>query len=233
MAPIRTTLSIAIPLLLAACGVQAQPKPQSQGQAKSIFLGCTEPLATPLNPLPAFAGTAAECADACSANGSKNSFAYYHPSSVDACVCSSVGPDDVYDIAYPAGGSCAEFEVAVYVTQSGHSFVSQKNKSRRHLDRMERIALSARDVAPDCPNPLQACKVKSDEGFQCIDPQYAIDSCGGCINGAFGDASNTPAVDCTALPGVASGGVICSLGECKAYRCVDGYTLNGNTCVKA
>ncbi|OCF45998.1 hypothetical protein I317_00086 [Kwoniella heveanensis CBS 569] len=225
MAPIRTTLSLAIPLFLAACGVQA-------AQAKSAFLGCAEPLATPLNPTPVFAASAAECADACTAKGSKNSFAYYHSTSVDSCVCSSIGPDEVYDIAYPAGGSCADYEVAVYVTRSGHSFVSQ-NKSRRHLDRMERIALSARDVKADCPNPLQACKVKNDEGYQCIDPQYAIDSCGGCINGAFGDATTTPAVDCTALPGVASGGVICSLGQCKAYRCVDGYTLQGNTCVKA
>ncbi|WVR06478.1 hypothetical protein IAU60_003509 [Kwoniella sp. DSM 27419] len=225
--PSLRTVAVAVPLLLTAISAQAT----------SMFLGCTDPLATPFNPAVVYAESASACADACALKTGKSSFAYYHPASRDGCVCSAHGPGDVYDISYPEAGAshCADYEVAIFATYSGNSFTSQP-RFKRHLERLQQrqADLDARDGQADCPSPLQACKVKGDDSaFQCIDPQYAIDSCGGCINGAFGAASSSPAVDCTSLPGVPAGGAICSLGQCKAYRCEDGYKLDGNTCVKA
>lgn len=63
-------------------------------------------------------------------------------------------------------------------------------------------------------------------GYECIDTQTSLDSCGGC-------ASTGEGTDCTALPHVA--GVGCDRGECVIFTCGAGYrvSLDGKKCVRA
>ncbi|WWC88537.1 uncharacterized protein L201_003448 [Kwoniella dendrophila CBS 6074] len=243
------SIIIALPFLLASTTL-ASPSaiPSTSASASSsshshnVFLGCTDPLATPIRPLKVTADSAQSCVDACAPSAGKNTFAYWLGGEDSSCVCSSVGPTEEYDIAYPREGlsHCDDHEVAVFVTKSGHTFQHQPKRASSKFRKSKRslnIDIESRDENnSSCPNPLKACQVQNDsKSFQCIDPQFAITSCGGCIHGDFGGSSTlTSAVDCTKIEGVAEGGVICSLGQCKAYRCLDGYKLaDGNTCVKA
>ncbi|GJN87411.1 hypothetical protein Rhopal_000360-T1 [Rhodotorula paludigena] len=62
-------------------------------------------------------------------------------------------------------------------------------------------------------------------GYECIDTQQALDSCGGC-------ASTGEGQDCTKIRGAA--GVGCSAGQCVVFSCQAGYkpSLAGDRCVR-
>ncbi|WWC62759.1 uncharacterized protein I303_105356 [Kwoniella dejecticola CBS 10117] len=235
------SIIITLPLLLFV-SVSAQP---TSSTSHNLFLGCTDPLSTPIRPLRVNADSLSSCVEACGSSASRNTFAYWLGGGESSCVCSPEGPAEEYDIAYPREGAshCDDHEVAVIVTKSGHSFNHQPKRAGRSGRNKRSVPVSSpasveeRDnssAAASCPQPLKACQVSGDAtAYQCIDPQFALNSCGGCIHGNFGGSSSASAVDCTKIEGVAEGGVICSSGQCKAYRCLDGYKLNGNTCVKA
>ncbi|WVW84842.1 hypothetical protein I302_106877 [Kwoniella bestiolae CBS 10118] len=222
------SIIIALPFLLAAT---ASASASTESQEHNIFLGCTDPI----RPLKVNADSVSSCVESCGSSASKNTFAYWLGGDEASCVCSGFGPAEEYDIAFPRGsseGQCDDHEVAVFVTKSGHSFQHQPKRSKS--SRFRRSLPTPRDSS-NCPEPLTACNVAGDSSsYQCIDPQFALNSCGGCIHGDFGSTStSTSAVDCSKLEGVAEGGVICSGGQCKAYRCLDGYKLtSANTCVK-
>ncbi|BGP14589.1 hypothetical protein JCM10213_001937 [Rhodosporidiobolus nylandii] len=62
-------------------------------------------------------------------------------------------------------------------------------------------------------------------GFECVDTQQALESCGGC-------ASTGEGVDCTAIRGAQ--GVGCEVGECVVFSCQAGWrpSLDGKKCVR-
>jgi hypothetical protein len=72
-----------------------------------------------------------------------------------------------------------------------------------------------------CPTGFSSCSVPGG-GWECLNTDNDIESCGGCFN--------VGGVDCTSLPGVSS--VSCVSGECESTSCVKGYSLIGNSCIK-
>ncbi|ORY82307.1 hypothetical protein BCR35DRAFT_278613 [Leucosporidium creatinivorum] len=63
-------------------------------------------------------------------------------------------------------------------------------------------------------------------GYECVDTQVSIDSCGGCSSTGEGQ-------DCTLIPHAA--GVGCDVGVCKVFSCSSGFrpNLDGTMCVRA
>ncbi|GAA6001907.1 uncharacterized protein JCM10292_005969 [Rhodotorula paludigena] len=63
-------------------------------------------------------------------------------------------------------------------------------------------------------------------GYECIDTNEALDSCGGC-------ASTGEGQDCTKIRG--SAGVGCSEGRCVVFSCQPGWkpSLSGSKCIRA
>ncbi|GFZ49555.1 hypothetical protein JCM24511_07675 [Saitozyma sp. JCM 24511] len=106
------------------------------------------------------------------------------------------------------------------------SQVGQSGWVRRQLRERLEMERSQKAMAV-CPDSLTACIVPgAEQSFECIDPQSELESCGGCINGYFnGNSNSTEAVDCSALPGVALGGVTCASGQCVVSKCAYGWAL--------
>ncbi|PLW46569.1 hypothetical protein PCASD_07385 [Puccinia coronata f. sp. avenae] len=78
---------------------------------------------------------------------------------------------------------------------------------------------STSNVSEDskCPAGLSACPVSSagySTGFECLDVQQEVTSCGGC-------SSTGQGVDCTAIKGASSTG--CAQGKCTIFSCKPGY----------
>ncbi|WWD06546.1 hypothetical protein V865_004638 [Kwoniella europaea PYCC6329] len=87
-----------------------------------------------------------------------------------------------------------------------------------------------------CPNGLTACKVSQyqSDSFECIDTTSELESCGGCLHGEYNNANAPLGEDCSALPGLARGGVTCNAGQCQAFACKKGWTLTTeDICVEA
>lgn len=61
-------------------------------------------------------------------------------------------------------------------------------------------------------------QLPSGGGFECIDTQNELESCGGCIVRGEGE-------DCTELRRKGALGVGCQAGTCQAFACADGYKL--------
>ncbi|KNZ48898.1 uncharacterized protein VP01_533g6 [Puccinia sorghi] len=84
----------------------------------------------------------------------------------------------------------------------------------------------------NCPSGLTACPIATGPslspsgGFECLDVQQEVTSCGGC-------SSTGQGVDCTTLKGVSSAG--CSAGECKIFSCKPGFQFSfvNNACYKS
>ncbi|CAK9786598.1 hypothetical protein CC85DRAFT_310932 [Cutaneotrichosporon oleaginosum] len=91
--------------------------------------------------------------------------------------------------------------------------------------RRDQALMSGNDLdhATYCPAPGQlACYTTAARtGYECIDPQTELESCGGCAVGGTG-------VDCTSLPGAKAVG--CEAGECKIYSCASGHALVDGKC---
>ncbi|EJU06065.1 hypothetical protein DACRYDRAFT_19383 [Dacryopinax primogenitus] len=105
--------------------------------------------------------------------------------------------------------------------------------SHRSLERA--LDLSKRDLIladSRCPMQHTACGVVSAwtrQGWECIDTQMDLESCGGCVTPLMGEIAT--GIDCTSLEGVED--VACVSGFCTVYSCRDGFTVaaDGQTCV--
>ncbi|KAI9610810.1 hypothetical protein KEM48_004699 [Puccinia striiformis f. sp. tritici PST-130] len=94
------------------------------------------------------------------------------------------------------------------------------------------IAAEDSSINEKCPAGLSACPIssgmtiKASAGFECLDVQQEVTSCGGC-------ASTGQGVDCTTMKGVSSAG--CSEGKCKIFSCKYGYRYSTvhNVCYKS
>ncbi|KAI7942206.1 hypothetical protein MJO28_012233 [Puccinia striiformis f. sp. tritici] len=99
---------------------------------------------------------------------------------------------------------------------------------------LPRRSIAAEDslINEKCPAGLSACPISSgmtakpSAGFECLDLQQEVTSCGGC-------ASTGQGVDCTTMKGVSSAG--CSEGKCKIFSCKYGYRYSTvhNVCYKS
>ncbi|WVF67022.1 hypothetical protein IAT40_001765 [Kwoniella sp. CBS 6097] len=89
-----------------------------------------------------------------------------------------------------------------------------------------------------CPSGLTACMIGGDDrlAFECIDTDSELESCGGCVNGAYvmgpTNATSSVGTDCTSIQGILIGGVTCLRGRCLAFACAaeDGYELVNSEC---
>ncbi|KAH9821802.1 hypothetical protein DFH28DRAFT_532189 [Melampsora americana] len=79
-----------------------------------------------------------------------------------------------------------------------------------------------------CPIGLSACPISpfsSSKGYECIDTQEEIESCGGC-------SSTGEGINCNTVPGVKFAG--CAASQCLAFSCEEGYNLTSDQkCVAA
>ncbi|WAQ87339.1 hypothetical protein PtA15_8A243 [Puccinia triticina] len=99
---------------------------------------------------------------------------------------------------------------------------------------LPRRSLAATDASANekCPAGLSACPISSGmplkptAGFECLDVQQEVSSCGGC-------ASTGQGIDCATIKGVSSAG--CSEGKCKIFSCKAGYQYSSvhNVCYKS
>lgn len=72
-----------------------------------------------------------------------------------------------------------------------------------------------------CPHNEIACPMKSG-GFECLDPEVTLDSCGGC-------ASLGTGLDCRNITGTEEVG--CNAGICVVLTCQKGFKLLDGSCV--
>ncbi|WVQ64222.1 uncharacterized protein L199_002384 [Kwoniella botswanensis] len=79
-----------------------------------------------------------------------------------------------------------------------------------------------------CPEGLTACQTSNGvgTGYECIDTNAEVDSCGGCVHGVYVQDQCHPTngttgtgQDCNALPGILPPAVDCIDGRCIAYKC--------------
>lgn len=133
--------------------------------------------------------------------------------------------------------TCGASKPVVY--QNLAATVSSVARRRR---RAEAIAARIDATAKICPGIMNSCLTSAPSAagisFECLDTQYELESCGGCVNGHYiadytiGSAITTSGVDCTTIEGVAFGAVSCTRGRCVASRCRPGYKLIAGGCYK-
>ncbi|WVF67178.1 hypothetical protein IAT40_001925 [Kwoniella sp. CBS 6097] len=155
---------------------------------------------------------------------------YSSDSSNLGCAC---GRDGGLAFASPAACGPSSY---LRVTHQANTVISSQFARRQLKERLERAENESR--AAICPKPSTACKVSGAFGssFECINTADELESCGGCVNGYFNpkDAEKGSAgVDCTAIPGVAKGGVTCASASCHVFACQSGWILKDNVCVRA
>nr|XP_031862226.1 uncharacterized protein CI109_002191 [Kwoniella shandongensis]KAA5529298.1 hypothetical protein CI109_002191 [Kwoniella shandongensis] len=94
------------------------------------------------------------------------------------CACA---PDN---LALSNPSACDSPSFFTYRHVAGASVNSQFAK-RQLRERLVKERTSNRGV---CPTPLTACKISNaGDSFECINSNEELESCGGCINGAFND----------------------------------------------
>ncbi|WVW85015.1 hypothetical protein I302_107051 [Kwoniella bestiolae CBS 10118] len=84
-----------------------------------------------------------------------------------------------------------------------------------------------------CPGGMTACLIPGlgkNDAWECIDTQNDLESCGGCLYGAYNNVTSTAGVSC-AQTGVKLGAATCAAGKCLVSECKDGYTLVDNHCL--
>jgi len=106
-------------------------------------------------------------------------------------------------------------------------------RAENSQERLKGITGAEIDFSPYlCPVPASACPIDKmtaapssvaewhNVGFECVDFQNELKSCGGC-------ASLSKGTDCTTIPGAHH--VACSMGRCLAHSCKTGFTLDTST----
>ncbi|WWC90913.1 uncharacterized protein L201_005851 [Kwoniella dendrophila CBS 6074] len=110
--------------------------------------------------------------------------------------------------------------------------------ARRQMVERRRLAEQEAYEAVYCPRGLTACQLEGDStSFECIDTKNELESCGGCLFGAYNvpGLSNITApigTDCSTIQGVSLGHSSCISGECQ-FDCQKGWQAKNGKCVKA
>lgn len=106
--------------------------------------------------------------------------------------------------------------------------------ARRDTMAAEQQVLASIAANPDCPPGYTSCQVSPnpEDGYECLDINSELESCGGCRYGVYGAGNATASgIDCSALPNVRRGAVTCNRGHCEASLCVGGAKLINRQCV--
>ncbi|KAG7530957.1 hypothetical protein FFLO_04685 [Filobasidium floriforme] len=74
-----------------------------------------------------------------------------------------------------------------------------------------------------CAAGLSACPVVNGNGFECLDVNKDVESCGGCLR-SIGAGIQNVGEDCTSIPNAAD--VSCVAGQCQVQTCLPGFKLN-------
>ncbi|WVR08575.1 hypothetical protein IAU60_005630 [Kwoniella sp. DSM 27419] len=172
------------------------------------------------------ADTAEECFDFC-AQFDSTSAAFSRIRGTDnTCVCGT-------GFTTPRPATCTAFGTNGYYIYNLTPAPQATSNTRRKLK--ERAALAQANRNQYCPAGLTACAIDGhQESFECVDSSSDLESCGGCIDGMYGVSNVTGSgvgQDCSAIPGVALGGVTCTRGRCNVSACKKGYALVGHGCV--
>ncbi|WWD06198.1 hypothetical protein V865_004284 [Kwoniella europaea PYCC6329] len=147
-----------------------------------------------------------------------------HPDSEDlGCFCGT----DYNDGQEEACNRNAQF---LYFNDFTSPSGALKKRQRERVERNSRRRLEA-----FCPNKMIPCNVTGvPDAFECLDTNFELESCGGCISGHFNDdhklASN--GVHCSSIPGVALGASTCMMGKCEIYACKKGWVWMEGKCEK-
>ncbi|WWC88761.1 uncharacterized protein L201_003674 [Kwoniella dendrophila CBS 6074] len=93
----------------------------------------------------------------------------------------------------------------------------------------EQRDLTARREIRYCPSGLTACNVDDTGNYECLDTSSELESCGGCLNGRYGNSSASVGIDCTNT-GAAFGASTCVNGQCVISACKKGLKLVDGKC---
>nr|XP_031860333.1 uncharacterized protein CI109_004221 [Kwoniella shandongensis]KAA5527405.1 hypothetical protein CI109_004221 [Kwoniella shandongensis] len=169
--------------------------------------------------------------EACLSSCRLFTYAFFSPTSSNQfwCACGDQSNVGAVPTFCGQGSWLALSHTAEAYVAGPTGFVRRQNRERKRREEREKRENRW------CPAGLKACKVPGDElAFECLNVADELESCGGCMHGDFGSEKIPFGVDCSALPGVAPGGVTCSKGLCRAYACDEGYNLALNsTCLSS
>ncbi|KAK4689015.1 hypothetical protein P7C73_g1085, partial [Tremellales sp. Uapishka_1] len=142
--------------------------------------------------------------------------AIFNPTSDYNCACTD-NPEPDFT------ATCGDNAYFIYQ----HSATAQASTlSRRRL----RDRLASQQKLGFCPPGKTACSIENTSGYECVDTDTEFESCGGCLHGEYGNASNTTrGQDCSSSDGL-FGAVTCTSGRCVASACVEGMTLHDGAC---
>ncbi|WVW83491.1 hypothetical protein I302_105512 [Kwoniella bestiolae CBS 10118] len=183
-------------------------------------------------------GTAADTAGTCSAGQYSNCQSYgelLYRASSRQCFCFNAG-GITFENNPPVACGLNTVSFFHYSHPAG-SRASYGARRRADMNRLGEtwVPLEGAPEVPDtayCPRGMRPCMTElTSQSYECIDTDWELESCGGCINGAMNDVNRTSGMDCTTMPGVSVGGSTCSNGVCKAYRCNEGWRLKNGKCV--
>ncbi|WWC85298.1 uncharacterized protein L201_000160 [Kwoniella dendrophila CBS 6074] len=152
------------------------------------------------------------------------------------CNCSN-NPDDFYVDNNCENHNLADFTWMIFQHPAGSSGSPSSWVKRQAKERLQR-EIGQKPIAI-CPKGMSACRTSSndDYGFECIDVQTELESCGGCIHGDFNSDLGKPlskrGTNCVTLPGISHDGVTCINGECLAFAWEEGSKLRGDKCEAA
>ncbi|RSH94068.1 hypothetical protein EHS25_006722 [Saitozyma podzolica] len=126
-----------------------------------------------------------------------------------------------------SSSKCDNGKYQIY-KHSDAGYASQLPRKRLR-ERLEQEALLKH---AHCPNGLTPCNVEgAPDAFECIDTSTELESCGGCMYGAYNNATAPAGVDCSTLAGVPLGASTCTRGQCEVFTCDKGYELIGGECI--
>ncbi|WVW85013.1 hypothetical protein I302_107049 [Kwoniella bestiolae CBS 10118] len=138
------------------------------------------------------------------------------------CICAS-------DVQGTTNRNCGPGDLYVYNHPPSAAASGLTKRKAREAEAQRR-----RDAeAAICPWGLTACVIpglESADAFECIDTSNDLESCGGCINGAYNNATATAGTICV-QPGVELGAATCVNGRCVISECQPDFELVDDQCV--
>lgn len=176
----------------------------------------------------------AECLAHCAAKGTQ--YVITMPGDMNVpepklrCFCAKYHPVVVHATCTTGGFFMYDGTSSIKPTPSGF---------KRRAEAAARLIEEEYFVAnPVCPSQKQGCFVSAnpDDGYECIDTQEELESCGGCRHGIYsptGLTAKVVGVNCLRIKGVDPLAVSCVDGQCQVGACARGYSHVNGECVRS
>ncbi|WVW84980.1 hypothetical protein I302_107016 [Kwoniella bestiolae CBS 10118] len=133
------------------------------------------------------------------------------------------------ELSLQTSETCSTTSTLVYTHPAGAAVSGLARRNAREALRRTRQAA----LIQVCPKGMTACVIPGLEGadaWECVDTQNDLESCGGCINGAYNNATAIAGQSCQNQVGVKMGATTCQAGQCVNYDCAPGYKLVDGGC---